>query len=113
MIDRILAANPHTEIILQTMNPAADVNGKTQGSQRPDLAAYYQIYRDVAAERSFLLIDHWANWTKLQKDAPAKFLADLPDGLHPIAPASLAITLPAVEQALGTPAPSPTPAPAP
>src|SRR5258708_12920726 len=100
MIDRILAAKPSTEIILQTMNPAIDVNGHFNGSSRPNLAAYYQNYRDVAAPRGLMLIDHYVNWTYLQTNHLSQLQVDLPDGLHPIASASLAVTLPAIEKAL-------------
>ena len=100
MIDRIVAANPQAEIILQTMNPVTDVGGHNYGTLRPDLAAYYQIYRDVAAERGFLLVDHYANWVALQASNPSLYATYLPEGLHPTAPASLAVTLPALEKAL-------------
>jgi len=100
IIDRILAADPTTEIILQTMNPTIDINNHTAATQRPHLADYYQVYRDVAAARGLLLIDNYPHWVQLQTDNPAQFQTDLPEGLHPISPASLAITLPAVKAAL-------------
>jgi len=100
MIDRILAANPKTEIILQTMNPAWDANAAQQGSKRPGLAAYYQVYRDVAKERGLLLVDHDSSWRQMQTSRKAEFAAAVPDGVHPTAPASLAVTLPALQKAL-------------
>lgn len=101
MIDRTLEANPQAEIILQTMNPVWDTpNGGRHAAKRPELEAYYQVYRDVARTRGLQLVDHYANWIKLRDSDPEKFRKDIPDGLHPIAPASLAITLPALEEAL-------------
>jgi len=100
MIDQILAAAPGTEIILQTMNVVVDAGGHAYATQRPELDAYYQVWRDVAAARHLLLIDHEANWRRLREENPALFATYMPEGLHPTAPGSLAITLPAVEKAL-------------
>ena len=110
MIDRIVAANPKAEVFLLTMNPVVDMGTHNYGTLRPQLEAYFQIYRDVAAERGLPLIDTEAAWKKLLADDPAKFRSYLPEGLHPTAPGSLAVALPAIEAALGTPAPA-TPAP--
>jgi lysophospholipase L1-like esterase len=100
MIDRIWATNSHTEIILQTMNSIFNTNGFTYATARPNLAGYYQVYRDVAAARGVQLIDHYVNWEALRMTNAALYRSYLPDGLHPNATGSLAITLPAVEQAL-------------
>lgn len=101
MIDAILAAKPSTEIILQTMNQPWDApNGNKSATKRPHLSAFYDCYRSVAAGRGLLLIDHHANWTRLQGDDPALFQSYLPDGTHPTAAASTAITLPAIKNAL-------------
>lgn len=63
MIDGIRAQNPRAEIILQTMNPAwnSPVGANESATLRPNLPAYYQMYRDVAAERGLFLIDHFPN----------------------------------------------------
>ena len=55
MVDRILATNKTCEIILMVMNPT------TGGALawRPQLDAHNQMYRDVAAQRRVMLIDHW------------------------------------------------------
>jgi len=102
MIDQILAANRKTEIILQTMNSVIDIpeHPYENASNRPDLAAYYQGYRDLAKKRGLLLIDNFANWEALRISDPARYRSYLPDGLHPTAPGSLAITFPAVVNAL-------------
>jgi lysophospholipase L1-like esterase len=103
LIDRIRQANPEVEIILQTMNPTYDgPNDHLAGTKRPTLADYYEVYRQVAAERSFLLIDHHASWSDLRKADPEKFKRYIPDGAHPTAEASTAITFQEIKKALGT-----------
>lgn len=101
MIDAILAAKPSTEIILQTMNQPWDApNGRKSAGKRPDLPAFYDCYRQIAKARGLLLIDHHANWTRLQTDNPALYQTYLPDGTHPTPAASTAITFPAVQKAI-------------
>lgn len=105
MIKTLREQNPKVEIILSTMNDVIDVNGKTSGTDRPQLAEYYQGYRDVAAEQKCLLVDHYKNWLELKKKDEATFKRYLPDGLHPNADAAKALILPAVMQVLtGEPA---------
>ncbi len=101
MIDLILADNPHTEIILQTMNSAWDVPGGNQSAAlRPDLGDYYQGYREVAAARGLLLIDNYPAWVNLQHTDTGTFQAYVPDGIHPSAEALAVMTTPRIEAAL-------------
>ena len=100
MIDSIWADNPQAEIILLTMNPAFDIAHYLSGTYRPELEAYYQGYRDVAAQRGIQLIDLYANWVELRETDPSLYATYFPDGLHPTAPGSLAIALPALKEAL-------------
>lgn len=66
MIEAILAQNPNAQVILQTMNPSWNApNGNGSATKRPQLAQYYEGYREVAADRGLLLIDHNAVWLKL------------------------------------------------
>jgi lysophospholipase L1-like esterase len=109
MIDAILAHNPLCEVILQTMNSVWD---SPQGSNasatlRPNLADYYQMYRDVAAERGLRLIDHHRNWLSLQQANPADYQNLVPDGVHPVASGYAKIVLPLLKWKLtgGRPAP--------
>lgn len=95
-IDRILLANPDCEIILQTMDIALDVHG----TQRPDLLAYYQLYRDVAKKRKLLLIDHYPHWKALLDEGREAYLKAIPDGLHPGVEASKNIIAPYVIERL-------------
>ncbi len=97
MIDRILAANKSCEIILMVMNPptGSHLNG------RKKIEAYNQIYRDVAAERNVMLIDHYPAWQKILKENPQQFAMYVPDGIHPNWEGSSAVTTPNILKALG------------
>ena len=55
ILDDVKTSLPNCELILMTMNSASGENGAKRGGH---LAEYYQIYRDIAAERKLLLIDH-------------------------------------------------------
>ncbi len=97
MIDRILAKKAACEIILMVMN---SIEGKSAGF-RPRLEEYNQIYREVARVRGLMLIDHYPAWKKLQTDDHARYLAYVPDGLHPNETGAAAIITPAIFLALG------------
>jgi lysophospholipase L1-like esterase len=96
MIDAILAQNPQAEIILQTMNTVWNSpSGSNQSATlRPNLAAYYEMYRSVAAARGLMLIDHQPNWAALQQGDLAVFQAWVPDGVHPVAQGLGKVVLP-------------------
>ncbi len=79
MITRIRAHNPDCEVILQIMNMPI---GKS-ASYRPNLTAYYEMYRSVAKEMKTGLIDHYGNWQAVLNQGEAVFLTYVPDGLHP------------------------------
>lgn len=109
MIDAILADNPACEVILQTMNA---VWNSPQGSNqsatlRPQLADYYQMYREVAAARGLMLVDHHRNWLSLQQADPATYQTLVPDGVHPTADAYAKIMFPLLKWKLtgGNPMP--------
>jgi lysophospholipase L1-like esterase len=102
MIDQIRGQNPRVEIILQTMNSVWDspAGSNQSATLRPNLAAYYQIYRDIAAERKLLLIDHHPTWLALQSSARSTFESYLPDGVHPNAAGTTQILMPLLRQRL-------------
>lgn len=87
MIQRVRAANPEVGVVLQTMNSAWDspVGSNASATLRPQLAAYYQMYREVAEEMKCFLVDHHSHWRELQERDPAAFRAAIPDGVHPTA----------------------------
>ncbi len=90
MIDRVLASNPHCEIILQTMNAATGVPGTT----RPNLNDYYEVYRLVARDRKLTLVDHYPNWKRILDRNVASYAAFVPDGIHPTRAAAAAVVSP-------------------
>jgi lysophospholipase L1-like esterase len=79
MIKRIRLHNQTCEVVLQIMNMPV---GKS-ASFRPDLKAYYNMYRNVAKKEKLLLIDHYPNWQKILNLGEDKFLKHVPDGIHP------------------------------
>ena len=97
IIDRILAQNPQCEIILQVMNvPVAHTR-----TGRTNLDAFNQMYRDVAKQRGYQLIDHWPNWEKLLNEDPLRFLAYNPDTIHPVREGALKVITPHLVKELG------------
>ena len=97
MIDRILEVNADCEIILMVMNPAVGHTGK----HRPNLLVYNEMYRDVAKERKFQLIDHYLVWDKLLNEDPLNFLFYVPDTIHPVRIGALKVITPTMTDALG------------
>lgn len=79
MIDRIRLQNRDCEVILQVMNMPV---GKSAGF-RPNLTAYYDMYRKVAKKKKLRLIDHYPNWQKILNQGEGYFLTKVPDGIHP------------------------------
>jgi lysophospholipase L1-like esterase len=96
IINDLLTFNPDMEIIVQTMNnPAAG-----HLTIRPDIAAYYQVARNVATAQGLLLIDHYPNWLDLYNTAPAIWSTYVPDNIHPISTGYDNILMPELQQAL-------------
>lgn len=97
MIERILAANPETEIILMVMNPPL----AHTLIARPQIESYNQMYRDVARERGFQLIDHYPVWQALLKKDPRVFFQYVPDMIHPVWAGALNVITPTLLEAIG------------
>ncbi|MCW8132526.1 MAG: SGNH/GDSL hydrolase family protein [Planctomycetota bacterium] len=98
IIGKIQTSKPGVEIILMTMNPPT--NAQREG-KRPEIEAYYEMYRATAKKFKLGLIDHFAAWNKLLKDDPKTFKKYVPDDLHPNAEGSAAVTLPGILTFLG------------
>lgn len=107
MINGIQQAAPQCEIILQVMSPVIDHPAGTPG-YRPELARYQQIYRDVAKQRSLLLIDHAPAWKALLDGGEDKFRAFAPDGVHPNAAGYEKFVTPTILRVLGVRKGTPT-----
>lgn len=97
MIDRILQSQPNAQIILMVMNPPI----REHLERRPDVEKYNQNYRDVAAERNLLLIDHGPAWRKVLETDPALFDQYVPDGIHPAEIGCEKIITPNILKSLG------------
>lgn len=103
MIRALREQNPAVEIILQTMNPAWDspkTPDKKYGSERPELAAYYAVYRDYARDHSLPLVDNYPVWKRHLDENPSSFQRAVSDGIHPHSGPSKSITWPAVKSLL-------------
>jgi len=104
MVKTLRGQNPKIDIVIMTMNPGWDSpnepSHKKYASDRPHLADYYDVYRKYAHEHNLPLVDIYPLWTRLQQTDEAKFKKWLPEGLHPIPEASLAVTWPAIEHLL-------------
>jgi len=103
MIDRLLKAQPDCEIILMVMNPPVAHTKR----DRPNLAAYNQMYRDVAKERKLQLIDHYPAWEKILNEDPGRFLHYVPDAIHPVREGARDVITPAIAKAVGMKAGNP------
>jgi acyl-CoA thioesterase-1 len=96
MIDRIRLYNPGCEVILQVMNIAINKHAEA----RPNLFAYYQVYREVAKQKGILLIDHYPHWQQILNQGEGVYLKYVPDGIHPSVQSTKAIIAPYVLQKL-------------
>ena len=108
IIDRILAANPKTEIILQTMNAVKDKpehGADGAATQRPKLAEYVEGYREVAKVRGLRLVNHYPHWQKLMQENPTEFDRLVPDGVHPQGEGYWNVLLPELKHELMPPPP--------
>jgi lysophospholipase L1-like esterase len=98
MVKKMKQEKPETVIVLQVMNVGWDApNGNKSASARPKLQEFNDNYRRYAQENSLPLIDHYPIWLKLKEEEADKFQQFVPDGTHPSAEGSLAVTWPAVK----------------
>lgn len=100
MVKAVRTASPAADIVLQTMNGAADLAPKTSSTDRPQLEAFYANYTGYAAKNRLPLVDNYPAWRDLFHSDPKTFLAYVPDGLHPNADGLKAITWPNIERLL-------------
>ncbi len=61
-----------------TMNPRSG-----DSLLKKNFAEYYDVYRQVAKERHFILIDNNLEWVVLKNVDPYLFEQYIPDGVHP------------------------------
>lgn len=92
IISAIKTSHPSCEIILQTMNPYVKAPNSTL-SNRTGLENHIAMYRRVADEGGYLLIDNWPSWQKILEKGEAEYLNLVPDGVHPNEIGSWKVTL--------------------
>lgn len=90
IVKAILKEYPECEIILQTMNLAYGLPGES----RPNLEAYYQIYRDYAKTYGLFLIDYCLAWEEAFNANPDLIREYIPDGVHPVKKGLNAVVMP-------------------
>lgn len=100
IISAIKTSCPSCEIVLQTMNPYVKVSGSTL-SERTGLENHVAMYRRVAQENGYLLIDNWPLWQEILKNDEAEYLSLVPDGVHPNESGVKRVTLPNILKTLG------------
>jgi lysophospholipase L1-like esterase len=81
-----------TTVLLQIMNVPWNAPGNAALAARPQLEAYNNNYRQFAETDDLPLLDHYPGWLALQQTNQALFQTYVPDGAHPNAAGSLAIT---------------------
>ncbi|MCH7225912.1 SGNH/GDSL hydrolase family protein [Haloferula sp. A504] len=106
MIDAFVAQNPDVIIVLQTMNNLPP--DTSPFSPRVNLNGYYQIYRDVAAARGAILIDHYPNWLDLYTNDLATWQSYMEDAVHPNPLGQDQVLFPELQAVLGPPAAPPS-----
>lgn len=97
MIDRIKEANPQCEIVLQIMNMPI----REHLEARPQIQAYYDVYRKIARKRRLKLIDHYKYWDDILAQGEEEFVKYVPDGIHPRTLAWETYTVPFILKELG------------
>ena len=100
IIAAIRTAKPGCEIILETMDPYLKVAG-TGLSNRTDLDRHVAMYRRVAAEEGYLIIDTYPIWSRILAKGADEYKRLVPNGVHPNALGSRTVTLPNVLRTLG------------
>lgn len=89
------AALPEAEVMLMTTPP---VSGLLRRLQRPRLAAYDGMLRDLAAAEEVALADLAPRWHAARRADPA---LRAPDGLHPDDNGTAVVTVPALAALIG------------
>lgn len=97
MVNLILEANPGCEIILMIMNPMVDIHA----DRRPRLEEFNDVYRSVAQERGFMLIDHYPSWCEILKKSRTQFDQLVPDGAHPGSEGCDKVIIPRIFKTIG------------
>jgi len=98
MMQDIRGQDVETTVLLQIMNVPWDAPGNPASTARPQLESFNENYRRFATGDDVPLLDHYPAWQALQRTNPALYQSYVPDGAHPTAEGSLAITWPALRE---------------
>lgn len=79
LVRRLRAARPAVEVVVLITNVVIGAHAEA----RPELAAYYQAWRDTAAELGLEVVELEPAWRHLLETSPAVFDRLMPDGIHP------------------------------
>lgn len=79
MLDQLELNVPDAAVVLIVSNYVIGDGA----AARPELAAYYEGWRVVAAERGLTVVDEEVAWEALYARSPETFEQLVPDGLHP------------------------------
>jgi hypothetical protein len=78
-------------------------DGGKHATDRPQVAAYFEGYREVATARGLLLVDHYRNWLKIMTNDLPRFDRLVPDRIHPQAEGYQQVLLPELKATLCPP----------
>lgn len=92
MVQGIHEQDTDTTVLLQIMNVPWNAPGNPARAARPQLETFNDNYRQFAEADDLPLIDHYPAWLALQQTNQTLFQNYIPDGAHPNATGSLAIT---------------------
>jgi hypothetical protein len=102
---QLIASSKGSPMAGRIMNSCKDYPEKNppwlHASNRPKLADYYQIQRDIARKRNLRLIDHYPAWLAVMNNDPARFDKLVPDRIHPNAEGAREIIMPTLIKELG------------
>lgn len=94
ILQAIKEARPTTKIFLMTMNPTFGLRGWI----RPNIDAYYDLYKLLADQLDVGYIDNRKSWKGLTND---ELRAGIPDGAHPLPELATRILVPTLTHAIG------------
>lgn len=117
--ESVQTSKDHLQTMIDTINAYAASNKKSvdiviqttnndpYSGYRPNLASYYQGYREVAAANGLLLVDHYPTWVNLYNSDPTTWNNYVSDGIHPNSLGVYNIILPEIQLALNAQVPEP------
>jgi acyl-CoA thioesterase-1 len=94
IVRAIKEARPVTKVFLMTMNPVFGPRSWI----RPNIDAYYDMYKSLADALGVGYIDNRRAWNRLSND---ELRAGIPDGAHPVPELAARLLVPTLARAIG------------